>query len=205
MSKFKGVLLAIESTLGPFSIALFKDEKLLSSYYHSQPHQQAELLVPSITNLLQGVCEYSDIKAIAVAIGPGSFTGIRIGLSAAQGIALVLGCPVVGVSTLEAIAITGPNNKKYKVALSAGRGQLYCQEFINEKMVTPACEALLTNEEIVNFNDNDIVLTAVHECYPLLSAENVAVRAFQCMINGEVGDATPLYIREADAKLPTKK
>jgi tRNA threonylcarbamoyl adenosine modification protein YeaZ len=200
------MLLAIETTLGPFSIALLDGDKVLSSYYHEAPHMQAELLVPSITALIKGTCEYDDIKHIAVAVGPGSFTGIRIGIAAAQGIALATGCGVVGVSTLEAMATGGPQDKVYKVALRAGRGQMYCQEFQREGgTIEPICAPSLIDEGGFHSNGGDIVLLDLCNCYPLLSAQRVGLVANCKLARKELHEASPLYIREPDAKVPMKR
>ena len=86
-------------------VALSEKGKCLaeSSWYTRQNHTVE--LIPNLTRLLgQHGASVHDVKAIAVAKGPGSFNGLRVGLATAKGLAFSLGIPIVGVSTLEAIA-----------------------------------------------------------------------------------------------------
>ncbi len=85
---------------------------------------------------------YDDLDRIAVTVGPGSFTGLRVGIAAARGLALVTGCPVVGIGTLAVIAerardIAGPVS--VLAALDARRGEVYAQLFAADgEAATPA-------------------------------------------------------------------
>ncbi|MGX1308403.1 tRNA threonylcarbamoyladenosine biosynthesis protein TsaB [Amorphus suaedae] len=74
---------------------------------------------------------YSDIGRIGVVVGPGSFTGLRIGVAAARALALVVGCPVVGISSLAAIAASVPDRGRQAcaVAIDARHGAVYAQLF----------------------------------------------------------------------------
>jgi tRNA threonylcarbamoyladenosine biosynthesis protein TsaB len=87
-------------------------------------------LVPQIGALL-GKHGYSknDMGAFAVANGPGSFTGLRVGLAAIQGLAEALRKPVVAISLLEAIACSGPERGRVLAVLDAGRGDLYAGDY----------------------------------------------------------------------------
>lgn len=201
----RNLLLAIETSVGPFSIAIFEDNKLMDSYYHESPHCQAELLIPKISELLKyNDIGYSDITTTAVSIGPGSFTGIRIGIAAAQGISISTGCKIIGVSTLEAIAQEFDADR-YAVALSAGREQFYCQWF--RKLgndITQCSEASLIKEsEALSISDQNIIIRETHKSYPTLSAYKVGIAALSK--KSDIHSITsPIYIRSADAKLPLK-
>lgn len=87
------------------SVALSEDEQLVAQEQQGVPGTHARRLVASIEHLISVAgWRRLGLEAIAVAIGPGSFTGLRIGLATAKGMALALGCPIVGVSSLEALA-----------------------------------------------------------------------------------------------------
>ena len=89
---------------------------------------QAERLMPMLEDVLaEGGLGWSDLKALAVGTGPGNFTGIRIAVSAARGLALGLGIPAVGVTRLEALAHGLP--RPVRVIEDARRGEVYVQDF----------------------------------------------------------------------------
>jgi tRNA threonylcarbamoyladenosine biosynthesis protein TsaB len=87
-------------------------------------------LVPQIATLLaaHGFSK-SDLGAFAVASGPGSFTGMRVGLAAVKALAEVLGKPIATVSLLEAIAATAQSRGKVTAALDAGRGEIFAGQY----------------------------------------------------------------------------
>ncbi len=89
---------------------------------------QAERLVPMLEEVLaEGGIGWRDLKAIAVGTGPGNFTGVRIAVAAARGLALGLGIPAVGVTRFEALAYGLP--RPVTVVEDARRGELYVQTF----------------------------------------------------------------------------
>ncbi len=109
---------------------------------------QAERLLPLLEEVLaDGGLEWRDLKALAVGTGPGNFTGVRIAVAAARGLALGLGIPAVGVTRLEALAHGLP--RPLMVIEDARRGQVYAQLFTNTgagpahlaDRVVPACRA----------------------------------------------------------------
>ncbi len=83
-------------------------------------------LIPQIASLLQkhGMSKHQ-IDAFAVVSGPGSFTGLRVGLAAIKGLAEILGKPIVPVSLLEAVAVAAATDGRTVAALDAGRGEMY--------------------------------------------------------------------------------
>jgi tRNA threonylcarbamoyladenosine biosynthesis protein TsaB len=93
-------------------------------------------LVPQIAGLL-GKHEFSkrDIGALAVASGPGSFTGLRVGLAAIKALAEVLGKSIAAVSLLEAVAASAQSRTTVLVTLDAGRSELYLGEYVFENSV----------------------------------------------------------------------
>ncbi|NLX43424.1 MAG: tRNA (adenosine(37)-N6)-threonylcarbamoyltransferase complex dimerization subunit type 1 TsaB, partial [Chloroflexi bacterium] len=95
------MILAIDTATRTASIALYDASGILAEEtWHSQNRHSVELM-PAIQRLAerQGV-KLGDLSAVAVALGPGSFTGLRIGLSAAKGLCLALDIPLIGIPTL---------------------------------------------------------------------------------------------------------
>lgn len=103
----KTYLLAIESATSICGAALFEGDKLLSETAVYSPRRHNEILAVMVDELLlDNAIRFDNITKIAVSIGPGSFTGLRVGLSFAKGVALGTGCQIVPVSTLQALALT---------------------------------------------------------------------------------------------------
>lgn len=122
------LLLAIESASSICSVALFQDKLELGEISTNSPRSHNEKLAMMVSELLKkNSVNFDQIANIAVSIGPGSFTGLRVGLSFAKGIALVTDCKIIPVDTLKALAITiyrqskqlGTNNNNYRTVLAA--------------------------------------------------------------------------------------
>lgn len=127
-------LLAIDTALEACSAAVLDTQQgILASSSLAMARGQAEALMPLVASVMdEAGAEFGTLDRIAVTIGPGSFTGLRVGLSAGRGLALASGKPVVGLSTLAAFA--APHiaaDLRYPViaAIDARHGQVYLQVF----------------------------------------------------------------------------
>jgi tRNA threonylcarbamoyl adenosine modification protein YeaZ len=122
-------LLAIDTAAPRLQLALLRGDSVdVSIDEIAQGH--AEILFDRIAVLLaRNATGYAGLSRIAVTTGPGSFTGLRIGLSAARGLALALDIPAVGVPSLTAISLAAPAGKPTAVLLDARRGEAYFQRF----------------------------------------------------------------------------
>jgi tRNA threonylcarbamoyl adenosine modification protein YeaZ len=187
-----GILLAID-TAGPrLQLALRRDE-MIDVLVEDMPTGQAERIFPAIAELLaRNGTAYAGLTRIAVTTGPGSFTGVRIGLSAARGLGLALGIPVVGVPTLFAISLAARCDA-LAVVLDARRGEAYLQLFsgpgipIGEPALLPADEArrrIPAGAKIVTDAAVDIV----------------PVADFAAAADPAAFPPDAAYIRDADAK-----
>lgn len=123
-------LLAIETATESCSAALLVGERLLERS-ELAPRRHAELLLPMCEELLaEAGLARSDLNALAVGCGPGAFTGVRLAISAAQGIALALDLPVVPISSLAALAMQAPRNGADVLAvIDARMGEIYAGTF----------------------------------------------------------------------------
>ena len=101
----KGIALSIETAIAGGSISLIRDSELVAGTTGGESVSRAEDLLLSIDDLLKASCvERTELSSITVSTGPGSFTGLRIGLATAMGLSTALGIPCKGVPLFDAIA-----------------------------------------------------------------------------------------------------
>lgn len=127
-------ILALETSAKAVSAAITEDGKVLASGYQDTGLTHSRTLMPIVEHLFQNTgLAVSQIDAVAVAAGPGSFTGIRIGVSAAKGLAFAADKPAVGVSTLAAMARNVAFADGLVIcAMDARRSQIYNALFAAE-------------------------------------------------------------------------
>jgi len=142
------ITLTIETALGACSVAVGDEEAVLAARYEERAEGQAERLIPMIDEALKEAgLSPAALQRIGVTIGPGSFTGTRIGLATARALGLARGIPVLGITTLEALALQTPADSPALVAFDARRGQLYVQMFAAGEARTPLCAALAVSPQ----------------------------------------------------------
>ncbi|WP_395647182.1 tRNA (adenosine(37)-N6)-threonylcarbamoyltransferase complex dimerization subunit type 1 TsaB [Terricaulis sp.] len=100
------IVLAVDTALDACSVAIARDGEVLASISETMTRGQAERLAPMAREAItQAALAFTQIDRIATTTGPGSFTGVRVGLSFARALALAISKPCIGVSTLEALAL----------------------------------------------------------------------------------------------------
>lgn len=124
------IVLAIDTAAPRLQLALLGADGHADVSVDDLATGHAELIFGRIAALLaRNGLGYPDLERVVVTTGPGSFTGLRIGLSAARGIALARNIPVVGVPSLLAISLAAPRDRPVSVLLDARRGEAYVQNF----------------------------------------------------------------------------
>ena len=99
------LILALDSSAAPASAALLKDGKILSEFYINTKQTHSQTLMPMVESVLKLTNKtLDDVTCMAVSAGPGSFTGVRIGVSCVKGLSMTRNIPCAGVSTLRAMA-----------------------------------------------------------------------------------------------------
>ncbi|MBI78560.1 MAG: tRNA (adenosine(37)-N6)-threonylcarbamoyltransferase complex dimerization subunit type 1 TsaB [Rhodospirillaceae bacterium] len=133
-------ILGIDSTLG-FCSAAVLDQNNSSKCFNLEFEGHSEMLIPIIQKVMEEAdLPFHELNLIAVTVGPGSFTGLRAGLSAAKGLGLALDIPVHGVTTLEAVAFgarsksLNKGSRNIAVALDTKRDEIYFQNFNAESI-----------------------------------------------------------------------
>lgn len=123
-------LLVLDTCLAVCQVAVVDGAHTLSSLSEPMARGHQERLAPMAREAMQAArVGFEDLDRIAVTVGPGSFTGLRVGLAFAKGVALALGRPCVGVGTLAALAASAGENARRGALIDAGRGSFYLQIF----------------------------------------------------------------------------
>jgi tRNA threonylcarbamoyl adenosine modification protein YeaZ len=195
------LVLAADTSLPILSVALVSDGILIGAAALEGRGSRNEKLLPAIDWLLvENNVDRRSIDLFATTRGPGSFTGVRIGLATLQGLALVLGKPVCAMSTHEAIAYG--EEGRVSVVDDAGRGELYLSTFDGGR------------ETVAPHLGNTAPEGRVIRVAEFLQHGNVALRcarrALELEQSGEgerYRDVTPIYVRlaEAEVKLQQKQ
>ena len=155
----KNILLVLETTAAHLGIGFYRMTSTLgplSVYFAAQPSKQSELLIPTLERMMRAKrIRRQDLAMVAVDEGPGSFTGVRVGVSAARAMGQVLNVPVVGVSALEAIAEGSRESaaeKTIAVSIAALPGETYFAAYRaaghSLKVVVKPC--WITNQQMQN-------------------------------------------------------
>ncbi len=202
-------LIAFDTSAAHCAAALLLGDQVITRV-DEMAKGQAEHLMPMLEEMLatEGL-GWRDLDAIGVGIGPGNFTGIRISVSAARGLALGLGKPAIGISTLQAQAF-GLDGAVLS-CLDARRGRAYVQLFSSGEAVSPARLTELTSEAFASDHTPRIVgpiaaeiatLTGCKTASPTCPMIEAIARLAAARIGTDHGRPAPLYIRSADAAPP---
>jgi tRNA threonylcarbamoyladenosine biosynthesis protein TsaB len=228
-------ILALDCSAGPASAAIIEDGKILSSAFVNVKLTHSQTLLPMVKNTIDSaMLTVSDIDCFAISNGPGSFTGIRIGISAVKGLAAADKKPCIGVSTLMGIACMFRNTDCLLcAAMDARCNQVYNALFrieggkitrltedraiiadevaselsdLNEKIIIAGDGATLFNE--FSKERDNVIIAAEPQRYQ--NATGVAVAAEEMYKNGEcvsAGELLPFYLRlpQAERELKAKQ
>lgn len=124
-------ILMIETSTECCSVALFEGRQLLSARINETPRQHASQLAPYVQEVLaESGLAATGLDAVAVSEGPGSYTGLRVGVSTAKGLCFGAGIPLIGIDTLQILALQGAQEADRIVAmLDARRMEVYAAPF----------------------------------------------------------------------------
>lgn len=212
------LILGISTSSNIASVALSKDAECIKELNINNNKTHSETLVPLINELLSETnIKLQDINLIACDNGPGSFTGIRIGISTVKAIAESLNIPVIAVSSLEGLAYNISSSECICSLIDARNNQVYCGLFdsnhtlignymaddinavlkvINQtKNVTFVGDGAVAHKDLLNISD--------FKSDNLLHAKNINLCAFDKFSKGEILNADsilPMYLRKSQAE-----
>lgn len=216
------LILGVDTSGKNGSIALAQCERAGNNVLEVVPLQGGTFsaqLIPQISDLLRkhGLTK-RQIDGFAVVPGPGSFTGLRVGLAAIKALAEILDKPIAAISLLEALALQAGVGGRAISALDAGRGEIYAAEYdFGQDQPGLVWQELLTGDEFLAksagssvVTSSDVVATLAGEAkitrIESPRADAVAVLGYQKIMRGEVVSAEALdanYIRRSDAEVKT--
>jgi len=222
-------ILAFDVSNNNCSVAISAGQEILAYKEDLRPSMQAEILILLIERALKSInYDYQDIDYLALTNGPGSFTGIRIGLATAEGILISTNIQGLAISNFEMSYYRLQRQVKYfdkaVILLNAYRQQLYYQEFdlagnkgnyglidINKisNLFTDTKKKIVCTgsgtSEVYNQIEQNVNITILPR-FAKINATQVCKYADEKINKGEVNqDIGPLYIRPPDAKIPTKR
>jgi len=222
-------VLGIDTSTSCGSIGLVEDGKVISEYLLDRPETHSERLLRGIEFVLKGAhLSINDVDGWVVSLGPGSFTGLRIGISTIKGLALATQKPVAGVSTLDVLAFqVSPTPYLICPLIDARKGEVYTAFYRYDernslkrvsiyKVIKPEELAHQINEKTLFVGDGiKSYGQYLHKVLPTFAlyppiahhlphGSILALLGFEHLQRGESLDLasfTPLYIRPSDAEL----
>ncbi|MCZ2158073.1 tRNA (adenosine(37)-N6)-threonylcarbamoyltransferase complex dimerization subunit type 1 TsaB [Bartonella sp. 220] len=226
------LILAIDTASIYCAVALLRHKSVIARISERMNKGHAEKLIGYIAQVTdQANMPLNQVDRIAVNIGPGSFTGVRVGVSTARALALALKIPAVGISAMEALAAQTSNKNTtsaISVVIEAGRDMFYYQNF-NEDLTPLGAPGLKTIENIIKDLPQQTTLTGpaadiialyikknkvnktIVQNKTLCEAADIVNYAHLAANKKPQNPPRPLYLRNADAKqqtgfiLPRKK
>lgn len=217
-------VLAIDTTGARLQLAVLAADAVTCEI-DQRERGHAEVLFDRIGTLLErtGIA-YADLTRIAVVTGPGSFAGLRIGLSAARGLGLALSVPVIGVPSLDAISLSAPKGADFLVLQDARRGEVYRKAFSAPGQPSDSADVLLPRDNALedlgpNARFRAVIGSAAADAVEASGAENLELRRaetergfadigavvrFAAGLDPAAYPPVPAYVRPADAKPQTR-
>ena len=159
----KQYILGIETSVSPASVALVKEEQLIAEKEIDSQGKTSSLISKIIEDVLRSNnVSPKEIKAVAIGMGPGSFTGLRVGMATAKGLAFGLGVPIQPVDSLKALALNFQNREqlKNKIVISmfnARKGKVFAGVYQNEQTLNKPSRYYI-NELCEEYSDDVIYI-----------------------------------------------
>lgn len=218
-------ILAIDTALTACSVSVVRTTGNGAREFEWRPRGHAEAIGGMVEHVMaRAQCAFSDLDRIAVTTGPGSFTGVRVGLAAARGIGLAANLPVIGITTFEAVAANARGEAAAPhpicVLFDARRGGVYMQIFSPDLLeLTAPCVCSIAEaagtlgnkkflaigsgvEPVMQIDETLSEQLILSSALAVPDAEKIAQLAVKKSI--EIAQPIPLYLRKPDAKLPKK-
>ena len=218
-------ILSITSSSPICGVCILEDEKIINETNLNNGLTHSETLMPLIKQILESSrLTLSDIDLIAIDIGPGSFTGIRIGIATIKAFADSLNIPCIGVNSLEGLSLNEPNDGVICSLIDARRENVYCEIFeningnyivrrkpafenindlLNEiKQITPEYNITFIGDGAIKNKDTilKILPNSLFASNNELFAHNFGIIGYKNYNNEDYKSLEPLYLRKSEAE-----
>ena len=224
------LVLAVETSTAQSSVALGTEQGVLASATISWARGHQEVVVPAVERLLAwSEVQLSQVAGVAVGVGPGLFTGLRVGVATGRGLAQVLGLPLVGIGSLDVLAF-GVRHTRSRIGavLDGKRGEVFFAfyrpvpggvtretgfavgppERLAAELAASGEETLLVGNGALLYRrqledaGTPVELASVSRAFPQAeSLLELAVPRFQREETSRPEDVVPLYVRKSDAEI----
>jgi len=205
-------VLVIDTALNACTAAVFDGDRPLGVRVEPMAKGHQERIGGLVRDAVADAGGFDGIDRIGVTVGPGSFTGLRVGLAFAQGLGAALGVPVIGISTLAALARSADNGAGSTAAvIDARRNQVYLQTFRDGvPAMAPTALALDAARDTLSGGDwiwtgsGVSLVTNALATDPITVPTPAALADLTVAADPEAAPPTPLYLRAPDATPPTR-
>jgi len=208
------IVLGLDTCLTACSAAVTDGERVLARISQTMARGHQERLAPLAAEAMAAAgLGFDRLDRVGVTLGPGSFTGLRVGLAFAQGLAAALSIPLVGVGTLEALAAEAPDGLAF-VVLDARRDQVYFQAFeggvalsapdaISLEVAAARLAELGAGRDVTLVGSGAALLAPMAPGARVIEIDGADPVAVARLAAGRAPTpAKPLYLRAPDARLP---
>jgi len=219
-------ILALESATESCSAPVWRDGALIAHRFEARRRGHAAYLMVQVREVMaEAGLAFSALSRIATTVGPGGFTGLRIGLASARALALAAGKPLIGLTTLETVAAAqDPDGAPLLIAIDSKRADLYVQLFAPDLTPLGAPAALLPEAIAARLPDGPVAV-AGNAAAMVVDALSSPARPLRLLAGPALPDAAqvaqiaagraapppdapppaPLYLRPPDAKIPVSR
>jgi tRNA threonylcarbamoyladenosine biosynthesis protein TsaB len=221
-------ILAVDTALGACSVAVLDGEEVLAHCFERMERGHAEALAPMVQAAMRDAnLRFRDLQRLAVTTGPGTFTGQRVGMAFMRGLRVALNVPLIGITTLEAMAGAAMEEAGTSLAAAlhdAKRGEVYVALYAGEgtllePSLLPLDEAVRAvwngaaqRDELLALAGTAAVEARAHyaavggkaEVAGILAPDALWVARLAAKTTATTGAPRPLYLRPPDARLPVR-
>ena len=216
-------ILSIEASGKTFSIALNENSKTIASFYYEYGHIHSEIIITAVERVLEDTNNsFESIDKFALSVGPGSFTSIRVAMTAIKTFAQVLNKPIVAIDTLSILEASLPNIKGIKIiaSIDALRNEVYIKQgkkiiiknidlFIkslkkyNNKIIVIGSASIVYKEKLLK--ELGSLIVSLPETMHMPKASVLATLAYKSTNDLSYSEVKPLYIRKCWAEESKKQ